>query len=281
MIELNASTLKKALSESLPKRLEKASKWDFGHILLVGGDKGFGGAVRMAGESALRTGAGMVSIITRAAHRGGILAGCPELMVHAVLSKRQEDWEGLLARANTLMVGPGLGRKAWGKAWWSALKETNLPMVVDADALNALSEAPFKRAAHLPAWILTPHVREAARLLKWTFDDVESNREKAVKELAALYGGVVILKGYHTLVHMDGGDIFYCALGNPGMATAGMGDILSGVLGGLLAQALPPMEAAKIGVTLHAQAGDLAAKAGIRGLCAMDLVPFIRKGINA
>lgn len=262
-----------SLPRHLPARAQDATKWDFGHVLVIGGDKGFGGAVRLAGEAALRTGAGMVSVITRAAHRGGLLAACPELMVHSISPEKREP---LLSRATTLIIGPGMGRAAWGNSWWAVLKKNNLPQVVDADALNVLSEAPFKH----PSWILTPHCREAARLLNCSVDDVNNNREKAVTQLVEKYGGVVILKGYNTLIQGEGTEIFYCTLGNPGMATAGMGDILSGILGGLLAQKIPPIEAAKLGVYLHASAADSAAEAGMRGMLASDLLPFIRTTVN-
>ena len=159
-----------SLPRWLPARAVDASRWDFGRVLVVGGDKGFGGAVRLSSEAALRTGAGMVSVITRAVHRGGLLAGCPELMVHA---SSPEKSEALLSRATILIVGPGMGLAAWGKRWWSALKKNTLPQVVDADALNALAEEPFKQ----DSWILTPHCREAARLLDCTVDDIENNRE--------------------------------------------------------------------------------------------------------
>jgi NAD(P)H-hydrate epimerase len=271
MIKLTEATL--SLSRYLPRRAEDASKWDCGHVVVVGGDKGFGGAVRLAGEAALRTGAGMVSVITRAAHRGGLLAGCPELMVHALAPEKSE---AVLSRATALIVGPGMGSAAWGKSWWAALNKKTLPQVIDADALNALAESPFKKNA----WILTPHCREAARLLRCGVEEIENNRETAIRQLVKKYGGVVILKGHHTLVQAEGTDIFYCSLGNPGMATAGMGDILSGILGGLLAQKIPPIEAAKIGVYLHALAGDNAAETGMRGLMARDLLAFIRMVVN-
>jgi NAD(P)H-hydrate epimerase len=271
MIKLTENIL--SLSHWLPTRAEDANKWDFGHVFLVGGDKGFGGAVRLAGEAALRTGAGMVSVITRVAHRSGLLAGCPELMVHALSSKNSEF---VLSRATVLIIGPGMGRAVWGKNWWAALKKTALLRVIDADALNALAESPFKDAS----WILTPHYREAARLLDCSIEDIENNREKAITQLVKKYGGVVILKGHHTLIQGEGSDIFYCSLGNSGMATAGMGDILSGILGGLLAQKIPLIEAAKLGVYLHAAAGDSAAEAGMRGMVASDLLPFIRFAVN-
>lgn len=271
MIKLTEGTV--ALARYLPARAQDASKWDFGHVLVVGGDKGFGGAVRLAGEAALRTGAGMVSVITRAVHRGGLLAGCPELMVHTLSPEKSEF---VLSRATALIIGPGMGRTVWGKSWWTALKQEALPKIVDADALNALAESPFK----YNAWILTPHCREAARLLNCSVDDIENNREEAVTQLVKKYGGVVILKGHNTLIQGESTDIFYCALGNPGMATAGMGDILSGILGGLLAQKIPLMETAKIGVYLHALAGDDATEGGMRGMVASDLLPFIRSLVN-
>ncbi|MEY3182380.1 MAG: hypothetical protein RLZ35_365 [Pseudomonadota bacterium] len=271
MIQLTPENM--SLSRWLSPRSTGASKWDFGHVLVIGGDKGFGGAVRLAGEAALRAGAGMVSVITRVAHRAGLLAGCPELMVHTVTPEHSHE---LCARATALVIGPGMGHGSWGAEWWTSLEHSQLPQVVDADALNALSKSPTKKNN----WILTPHVREAARLLNCPVEEIVDNREKAIRALVNKYGGVVVLKGRNTLIQSTESDLHYCPLGNPGMATAGMGDVLSGLLGGLLAQKIPLLDVAKIGVYLHAMAGDTASKAGMRGMVASDLLPFVHQFVN-
>jgi len=154
-------------------------------------------------------------------------------------------------------------------------------MVVDADALNILATDRVVKKAKRDNWILTPHPGEAARLLQCTTAEVQSNRFEAVIELQKRYGGAVILKGTGTLVADNQYDLIgICPYGNPGMATAGMGDILSGVTGALLAQGLSPADAARLGVCLHAKAGDLAARQGERGMVATDLITHLRYLVN-
>jgi len=265
----------------LRRRPLEASKWDFGHALVVGGDLGMGGASCLAGEAALRIGAGMVSLATRPEHVIGILAGCPELMVHGVPTT--ETWSTilspLLTRANVLMVGSGLGHGDWGRAAFKAVigEIAEKVWVVDADGLNLLAETAFQ-SDH---WILTPHIREASRLLGQPVADLERDRAAAVTALQEKYGGIAVLKGQETLIKAAEGPVFVSDQGNPGMATAGMGDVLSGIIGGLLAQKVPLADAAKLGVYIHALAGTRAANAGgERGMKAGDLLPFIREVAN-
>ncbi len=270
-----ADTIKLARDRNLPRlprRRRNAHKGDFGHVLIVGGDAGMGGAVAMAGEAALRTGAGLVSIATHPVHAGNMIARRPELMIRGVESPAAV--EPLLARATTLVLGPGLGTSDWSRAMFDRMMEAGLPMIVDADGLNLLSSRDMSRQD----WILTPHPGEASRLLEGA--DVVSDRFYAVRELQARYGGVVLLKGAGTLI--CGGDrILLCPWGNPGMSTAGMGDILSGILGGLRAQGLGLEGAAALGAAVHAMAGDLEAeKKGEHGMIATDLIPVVRQLLN-
>ncbi len=260
----------------LPKRRRHANKGDYGHVLVIGGDYGMGGAVRMAAEAALRVGAGLVSVATRPEHVGVVTTCRPEIMCHQI--HVPEDLDSLLQRATVLVIGPGLGKSEWSRKLFNHLINFNLPKVIDADGLNLLAEAPQKQTQ----WILTPHPGEAARLLKITVSEIQQDRQKAVKSLQKNYGGVAILKGAGTLVQ-NGllNQAIHCSAGNPGMASGGMGDVLSGVIGGLLAQKLDLTQAAEIGVQIHSQAADqAAAQGGERGLLACDLLPYLRLLVN-
>jgi len=249
-------------------------KGDFGHVLVVGGDTGMPGAPRLAAEAAARCGAGLVSVATRAANTPGLNAGRPELMVHAV--EQVCELEPLLRRASVVVVGPGLGQSRWSRQLFERVLDSTLPLVVDADALNLLAHDPLVRHN----WILTPHPGEASRLLATDTADIQQDRFAALESLRKQYGGVAILKGAGTLIG-DGHLPAVCAAGNPGMASGGMGDVLSGVLGALLAQGLESGAAARAGVCLHARAGDrAAADGGERGLLAGDLMPLLREGMN-
>ena len=256
----------------LPKRKKLANKGDFGHVLVVGGDFGMGGAVSMAGEAALRVGAGLVSIATREEHVVSINAKRPELMCHGILNARQ--LKPLLTKATVIVIGPGLGRSRWGKNLLFAVLKSELPKIIDADALNLLTE----KVSHA---IYTPHPGEAARMLKISITEVQDNRLDAINKLQQKFGGIFVLKGFESLVKGNDDKISLCSFGNPGMASGGMGDILSGIIAGLAAQGLPLQKAAEMGVCLHAVAGDLAAKEfGERGLLATDLFPYVRKLVN-
>ena len=259
----------------LPPRPRGAHKGRFGHVLVVGGELGMGGAARLAGEGALRAGSGLVSVATRHEHLGAILAGRPELMVHGVGTSA--DLRPLLARATVVAVGPGLGRGPWGRALLEEVIGADLPLVADADALNLLAEAP----RHRGDWVLTPHPGEASRLLGVGAAEVHADRFAAAAALQQRYGGVVVLKGAGSIVQGPGTrPPAVCSAGNPGMATAGVGDVLTGVVAGLLAQGLSPDDAAEMGVSVHAAAGDRAAAAGERGLLASDLFAPLRALLN-
>jgi NAD(P)H-hydrate epimerase len=257
----------------LPPRRRTAHKGHFGHVLVVGGEAGFSGAARMAAEAALRVGAGLVSVATRKEH-AFLNLGRPEIMVHGVESPT--ELEGLLARATVVAIGPGLGQAPWALALLEKVLASSLPLVVDADALNLLAKAPLKREN----WVLTPHPGEAARLLGTSAAEVQRDRLAALSALIERYGGVAVLKGAGTLVGAAGQIPYVCALGNPGMASGGMGDVLTGTIAGLLAQGLKPLEAARMGVTVHAAAADKAAAEGERGMLASDLLPWLRRLVN-
>jgi len=261
----------------LPARARHAHKGNFGHVLAIGGEAGMGGAIRLAGEAALRVGAGLVSVATRAEHVAALNAGRPELMAHAI--KDASELNALLQRASVVGLGPGLGQGIWSRALWQAAIAAGKPTVLDADALNLLA----RKAIALPEGsVLTPHPGEAARLLGSDTAAIERDRYAAVREVARRHRAVVVLKGAGSLIAHPDGEVAVCPWGNPGMASGGMGDVLTGVVAGLLAQGLPAWRAARLGVGLHAQAGDAAAAhGGEAGLLAGDLFPHLRNLRNA
>jgi NAD(P)H-hydrate epimerase len=186
------------------------------------------------------------------------------------------DLAPALERATVLAIGPGLGRSEWGRALLETALAAGLPAVVDADALNLLAEAPRRS----DRWVLTPHPGEAARLLGVSAAEVQADRLAATRELQSRYGGIVVLKGAGSLVLSPGDPPRLCDRGNPGMATGGMGDVLTGVIAGIAAQCGDLTTAARAGVFVHAQAGDLAARRGERGLLAGDVLEQVRACVN-
>ncbi|MGV6816630.1 MAG: NAD(P)H-hydrate dehydratase [Thiotrichales bacterium] len=260
-------------STVLPPRHRNSHKGLFGHVVIVGGDVGMSGAVRMAGEAALRIGAGLVTLLTHPAHAASVNLGRPELMSYPV--SRTEDIAALLLRATVVGVGPGMVDDSWSRMCWQAVRTTDCPLVVDAGALKLLAEEPDYQQRR----VLTPHPGEAARLLGCQTSEVQADRPAASRALQQRYGGVAVLKGAGTLVATANG-LTLCNEGNPGMATGGMGDVLTGVIAGLVAQGLALDTATKLGVQLHARAGDLAAGEAPRGLLATDLMPRLRELMN-
>lgn len=264
-----------ALSAWLAPRHPNAHKGEHGHVLCIGGELGMGGAVRLCAEAALRTGVGLASVATRQAGVAALVAARPEAMTHAV--EDAAALRPLLERATVVAVGPGLGQGDWGR---SLLEETlagDRPLVLDADALNLLARQPRK----LPAAVLTPHPGEAARLLGVGNDQVQADRFAAAAALASDFDCAIVLKGAGTIVAAPGEVPVVIGAGNPGMATGGMGDVLSGVVAALLAQGLGPFEAAVAGALLHGAAGDAAARVdGERGLLPSDLFPHLRRLAN-
>jgi len=264
--------------DCLSPRRRNAHKGDFGRVLIVGGNAGMGGAGVMAAEAAARCGAGLVSLATHPDHVAGVIARRPEVMTHGVSSG--QDLEGLLAAPDVIVLGPGLGQSAWSEQMVRAVLASDKLLVVDADALNLISTGQFN---HYPRdnWVLTPHPGEAARLLGCSLAEVQADRFAAVTALQKKFGGVVLLKGAGTLICAGEQPISLCSAGNPGMATGGMGDVLSGVLAALVAQGVSLPEATAAGVALHAGAADLAAiQYGERGLLATDLMEPLRQLVN-
>ncbi|MFT5576413.1 MAG: hydroxyethylthiazole kinase-like uncharacterized protein yjeF [Bermanella sp.] len=276
--ELPVTVRRLALQEeirALPRRRRTAHKGHFGHVVVVGGDRGMGGAAILAVTAAARSGAGLVSCATRAEHIPALLAIRPEVMALAAESAEQLD--PLLEKATVIVVGPGLGQSVWGRYVLTRVLATSCAKIIDADALNLIAEGELR-------WtdgdvIITPHPGEAARLLQCSTADIHHDRYAAALALRERYQATVVLKGAGTIVADEQG-MAVCSDGNPGMASGGMGDVLSGVLGALLAQGLSTSEAARLSVCVHACAADRAALQGERGLLASDVTDQLRALLN-
>jgi NAD(P)H-hydrate epimerase len=261
------------VATALPRRPRAAHKGSHGHVLVMGGGPGMPGAVRLAGESALRSGAGLVTVAVHP-ENVGIVAARPELM--CVAAHSAEDVRAALERATVVAIGPGLGQSAWAEDLLDAALGSGLPLVVDADALNLIAAAP-RACDH---WILTPHPGEAARLLETTSAEVQADRLRAARELQERFRGNVVLKGAGSVVQGPGELPYICDRGNPGLAAGGMGDVLTGIIAGIAAQCRDLSLAARAGTFVHAQAGDLAARAGERGTLASDVLRQVRACVN-
>ena len=257
-----------------PRRGDAHKGW-FGHVLVVGGDHGFAGAARLAGEAAGRTGAGLVSVATRPEHVGALLASRPEMMVHGIESPGALD--PLLGRACVVAVGPGLGRGEWGASLLERVVATDRALVIDADAINLLAQGSVSwPSAAARAVVYTPHPGEAGRVLGESPGALESDRFSAARALAEAHPGTWLLKGAGTIVVEPGAIPRVCEGGNPGMAAGGMGDVLTGVVAALLAQGCSAFDAASAGACVHAAAGDAAARDGRRGMLASDVIAALR-----
>jgi hydroxyethylthiazole kinase-like uncharacterized protein yjeF len=260
----------------LPRRPRSSHKGANGRLLLVGGGPGMAGAIRLAAEAALRVGAGLVYVATHRDNVTAVLAGRPEIICRGV--EKGGDLDELVAAVDAAALGPGLGQTPWARGLYRHLLGTALPLVLDADGLNLLALDPEARGR----WVLTPHPGEAGRLLGSDAAAVQRDRLAAVRELARRFNAIAVLKGAGSLVATP--DVaappWVCDRGNPGMATAGMGDVLTGVIGGLLAQTRDLTASARAGVLLHALAGDAAAAGGERGMLAGDLLPHVRRWAN-
>ncbi|RDH42503.1 NAD(P)H-hydrate dehydratase [Zooshikella ganghwensis] len=268
----------KTIGPVLLPRSRCAHKGHFGHLLIIGGSPGMAGAVTMAAEAALSMGVGLVSVGTLASHAAAIQARTPEVMVHAI--DDPAHLEGLLADKTAIVIGPGLGRDSWGKAALKAVMKVDVPLLVDADGLNLMAQELESWRCNRKQLLLTPHPGEASRLLGESTQSVQHDRFAAVSRICKAFNASVVLKGAGSLVS-DGEQVWVCPAGNPGMASGGMGDVLSGMLGAFLAIGLPPCKAAKLGVWLHATAADvIAAEFGEWGLRATELIPEARHLLN-
>lgn len=267
------------IARALPSRRRDANKGDFGRVLIIGGGTGMPGAVRLAGESCLRVGAGLVTVATAAANLPAIVAGRPELIVHAV--DEPSALTPLIDNATVVGIGPGLGKSAWAQALLRAALSCGKPLVIDADALNLIAE----HALTAPAGsVLTPHPGEAARLLGRSTVEVQSDRMASLRALAQRHpGAVIVLKGAGTLIgQSDAAEVppAICERGNPAMAAAGMGDVLTGAIAGILGQCRDPRLAARAGVMAHALAGDDLARERERGVLALEVAEGLSRWVS-
>ncbi len=263
------------IAAALPRRARAAHKGDFGRVLIVGGGVGMPGAVRLAGEAALRVGAGLVTVAVAPDNVVAIAAGRPELICLSLSDP--SVLLGAIERADVVAVGPGLGRSEWAVRILEEVLRCEKPLVVDADALNLIAEQGPRRRDN---WILTPHPGEAARLLGMRTGEIQHDRLAALERLVERFGGVVVLKGAGTLVGSRGRIPGLCERGNPGMASAGMGDVLTGATAGVLSQCGDPWVAARVAVLAHAMSGDVVARGGERGLLAGDVARELRSCVN-
>jgi ADP-dependent NAD(P)H-hydrate dehydratase / NAD(P)H-hydrate epimerase len=263
------------IQRALPRRARAAHKGNFGRVLIIGSGSGMPGATRLSGEACLRVGAGLVTVAVAPENVAAISSGRPELICLALTNV--SDLEDALEKAEIIAIGPGLGRTQWASDALQAVLATDKPLVVDADALNLIAEA---GAPPRHNWILTPHPGEAGRLLDISTEEIQADRLSALDRLVARYGGTVVLKGAGTVVGTKGRIPALCERGNPGMASAGTGDVLTGAVAGILAQCRDTWLAARVGVLVHAMAGDAAARTGERGLIASDIARELHNCVN-
>ncbi len=270
---LVAITLPKAL-KTLPKRDPDAHKGSYGHVFILGGAPGMAGAIRLAGEGALRVGSGKVTLATAPEHANVVTLTRPELMCYPV--QKPDELQGLNFLATLWVLGPGMGHSSVAESLVQKVLTFNKPCIIDADALHWLAKNKQTR----DNWILTPHPGEAAVLLGCKVADIQKDRQTAIQKIQKQYGGVVVLKGAGTIICAPNAPLHICPAANPSMATPGMGDILSGMIAGLLAQGMSLLDAANLATILHAQAADRACQ-GTRGLIASDIFPHISGLLNA
>ncbi len=231
-----------------------------------------GGAVLLAGEACLRTGAGLVSVVTHSDHAGNLLSRRPELMVRG--SFEGEVDQSLIEQADVIAIGPGLGVDEWACQLLTNVYRSKKPLIVDADALNLHATGSFELP---PGSVVTPHPGEAARLLNTTTVAIENDRMSAVKQLTSQLHAVGVLKGAGSLVAYDGEPYAICDIAEPALSTAGSGDVLTGVIAGTYAQLGEPVRATALGVYLHASAGQRARSlADGRSVIAGDLIDALR-----
>ncbi len=270
---------------SFKRRQSSLHKGALGHLLIMGGAAGYSGAISLAARAALRCGVGLVSAVVPRSIAGVVAAAAPEVMVHAAPETESgslalASWalgQKLLQSASALLAGPGMTQHADTQALVRRmLHECRVPLLLDADALNVCAGDWDVLAGRQGPLVLTPHPGEMGRLLGSSSAQVQADRCAAARSAAARSGAVVVLKGAGTLVAAAHQPLWINCTGNPGLATAGAGDVLAGMLGGFLAQGQEPLIAARAAVFLHGLAGDLAAdEQSESSLIAGDIIEFI------
>ena len=257
------------LKQQLLSRRPDAHKGMLGSIAIIGGDEGMSGAPVLSGLAALRTGSGLVTVAGRRDTVSACWSNSPALMTREIMNAN--DLIPLLERVDVVAIGPGLGQSEWSRELLKAACEFRGGLVLDADALNLLAEGALAPEGE---WIMTPHPGEAARLLGVGVRDVQCDRFQAARTLAHKYQAIVVLKGAGSIVADPQGQVSVCDRGTAAMASAGMGDALTGMIASLWGQGLSGLESAKAGVLVHALAGEQAA-AHRRQILATDLIEKI------
>lgn len=269
----------------LPRRSPDGHKGTYGRVLVVAGSRGMSGAAVLCGSAAVRGGAGLVQVACPADAQPAVAAGNPCYMTAAVCQRTDGTYSeaclaelvALAEKADVVAVGPGLGNREDVALVVRGLLATVTakPVVLDADALNVLPPIPDDLAARTAPVVMTPHPGEFARLLGTTTAEVQADRDALAAGLARRHRCVVLLKGHRTVV-TDGDRLYRNATGNPGMATGGAGDVLTGLLAALIGQKLAPFDAACLAAWVHGHAGDLAAAdLGQTALSATDLIDYL------
>lgn len=269
------------IRDLFPKRAADTHKGTYGTLLTVCGSYGMAGAAMLCAKAALRSGVGLVACATpRSAYEviGGALPEAVFLPLSEIDGKLSHnapvELRPWLKKADALVLGCGLGRsESVTQAVSVLLAETAIPVVLDADGINAAAQHMMERETVTPPLVLTPHPAEMGRLLGCSVAEVQQDRAAAATEAARRYRAVAVLKGHRTVVADQSGVVYVNETGNPGMATAGSGDVLAGMIGGFLAQGMTPRDAAIAGVYLHGAAGDeAAARLSQQSLMASDLI---------
>lgn len=263
----------KALMTPRPKN---SHKFMFGHVLVIGGDYGFAGAALLSAKAALHSGAGLVSVATRPEHVQAFIANQPEIMCHGISDAIQLDV--LMEKATVIILGPGLGQSGWAKELLNRVLSIKKPKVIDADALNLIAQLPQKNIDFQDA-IFTPHPGEAGRLLEKNSEFIQKDRVNALEELYARYHCVTVLKGAYTLIRGDSRHYYVSPFANPAMASAGMGDVLSGVIAAFIAQKQTSLNAAILGVIVHGMAAELLVTENAHPFIATEVIHKIKNFI--
>ncbi len=274
----------------IKKRLKDTHKGNYGHLFVLGGSPGMTGAVCMAGKAAMRSGCGLVTIGIPEGLNDIIEVKLTEVMSMPLAETHERTFsvravapalEFIRERADAVVIGPGISFRVKETSDFvkQVVEKTEKPLVIDADAIRIISEnkSLLKKNGNI---ILTPHPGEMGYLTGLSTKKIQERREETAKEFAENYGVTLILKGHHTII-TDGKNICINLTGNPGMATAGSGDVLAGILGSFLAQGYDPFESAKYAAYVHGLAGDIAAKElGETSLIASDIIDRLPSAFN-
>lgn len=279
--EVQVAALDESDLDRLPNREPDSNKGSYGKVLVIAGNEQMAGAAYFAAAAALFTGCGLVRVLTHEKNKTMLNTNLPEAIVQTYDGRKQEkeEWVDAVNWADVIVIGPGLGQSTFSRQLLKVTLQTaSVPVVLDADALNLLAkEKEVLKRPHTDL-ILTPHIGEMARLIDMPIDYIKKNLILTAEEFAREYNVICVLKDARTILSIPYGRTYVNLSGNHGMSTAGSGDVLSGIIGGLLAQGAASETAASLGVYLHGCAGDKAAKKnGCYGLTASDILTGIKE----